>query len=469
MNSEEAFKVIDELVFVKAGRHLDQAEKIIIEAAWLDKDYKEVAEKSPYTVDRLQRDVGRKLWILLTGILGNGEKVTKKRLRAILERRTPTPNDDSLSDVSKSNTSPHIVGGQPPEISSFYGRTAELTTLKKIIVKQRCVALIGVAGIGKSALAAKLIKDISAEPESRFDCVIWKSVAYAPLVEDLVTELIKLIISGETESGLPEYTQAKISVLVEHLRSHRCLVVLDAVEAIERGNNFNLSSKQRAEYEVFFRRLVEEQHQSCLFLTSQMPLDELAFLESAKRPVQSIKIEGLKLNDARQLLHSKGLTDPDSCQKLIQTYRGNPSELESVAQRIHHFFGGSSKKFVERQTTFVSPNLKAMLNRVFENSKLLSELQRQILIYLAESISQNSAPVSFTELLENLRIHKEVSVSTSEMIAALEGLEAQSLIESSGNSVAKEIGFSLRPAVKKYILTDPLGLVRKNSTTIKSA
>jgi hypothetical protein len=51
-------------------------------------------------------------------------------------------------------------------------------------------------------------------------------------------------------------------------------------------------------------------------------------------------------------------------------------------------------------------------------------------------------------------------VSTLELIKALENLEKQSLIESNKNPVTKEISFTLQPVIKKYILTDPQGLVR---------
>ena len=223
------------------------------------------------------------------------------------------------------------------------------------------------------------------------------------------------------------------------------------------------------EYEIFFRRLTEEQHQSCLLLTSQVQPEELTLLESAKRPIQFIKLVGLELEDAMQLLQSKGLTDIDKCEKLIQTYRGNPSELEAVAKRIQHFFGGNAQKFVERQTTFVSPQLQTLLNQLFEHSKLLSKLQRQVMIYLAQSNSEKGNFVSFTQLIEDLSLQQKTPVSTSELMAALESLEARSLIETAETPDTKEISFSLQPTVKKYISTDPLGLVQKSNTAVKPA
>ena len=118
----------------------------------------------------------------------------------------------------------------------------------------------------------------------------------------------------------------------------------------------------------------------------------------------------------------------------------------------------------------MSPHSQAMLNQLFGQAGLLSELQRQIMIYLAEEISKSIATVGFTKLVSDLsnNDHKG-SLSTSELIEALEELEERSLIERGENSVNKEASFTLRPVVKKYIMTDPLGLVRKSANTIKSA
>ena len=59
----------------------------------------------------------------------------------------------------------------------------------------------------------ELIDKISADPQSGFDCFVWKSVHYAPPLENLVTDLIGLLAAPlKPESDLPAYTQAKVSV-----------------------------------------------------------------------------------------------------------------------------------------------------------------------------------------------------------------------------------------------------------------
>jgi hypothetical protein len=463
----EAIALIDKLVLTKQGRHLQPPEIVVLEAAWDDKDYKQMALNSGYSNSILQYQTAPKLWTLLTGILGEGEKVTKKRLRSILERRK-LPSDGL--EVAASNTSPPILQGQPPQVTNFSGRHAELDALKEQIVKQRCVVVIGGAGIGKTALVAKLIQELSAAPQWGFECLIWQSISYSPLLPDLVDELNQMFgisLEDRSRSG-----RDGVAVLIEQLRNRRSLVVLDGGEAIlqgEKNNDFNPYGERYAEYRVFLRRLVEEQHQSCLILTTREPFEDLNLLELAKRPVSSLKVEGLDVKAARQFLSFHRLTNQEGCDRLIQTYRGNPSELEAVASRINYFFGGSLEKFFESKSTFLSHHSQAMLSQQFSRVGLLSDLQRQILIYLAEQLAKNPTPISFAQLDSYFRSYQNASASMSKLIEALEKLDRRSLIESSQNATTKEVSFTLSPVVKKYVLTDPLGLLRNSRTTVKSA
>jgi hypothetical protein len=171
-----------------------------------------------------------------------------------------------------------------------------------------------------------------------------------------------------------------------------------------------------------------------------------------------------------QFLSALGLCNEEKrCSQLIQTYRGNPLELKAVSNRIHHFFASSTEKFFQDPTTLVSSRFQEMLNKVFGQG--LSKIQRQIMIYLADKIVLNFQYISFSKLLMELNQTHKISISTSELITALEGLEKNSLIESSKDPTTKEISFTIQPVIKKYITTDPLGLVHTSdaSTTLAIA
>lgn len=479
VNFEEALRVVDELVFAKAGRHLDDAEKTVVEAAWEDKDYKEIAEKSPYTAERLQRDVGRKLWILLTGILGNGQKVTKKRLRGILEQRMSTPGSsfpygsegiskggDDISDMSqlsRSNTLSHVIGGQPPDVSRFYGRSTELATLKKAIVENCCVAIIGVAGIGKSTLAAKLIEVVHAEPRFGFDCFIWKSISHAPPLSELVSSLLKLLVEPP-ELNLLENTEGQVSSLIEVLQTRRCLLVLDAAEAVlqgDRNTSLNPYGEQYADYGAFIRRVVEEKHQSCLVLTSQEPFNDINKLYRSRRAsCCSLKVEGLDLEAAMKILQAEGLTDEPKWEKLLESYLGNPAAIEQAASKIKSFFNGEVANFLNYKTTLAYEIFREALAQQFCSPGRLTYLEKQIMLYLAERIAEfPSRSILFSKLIYELNLLPKKTVSLPGLIEALTALNERSLIELAKDKETGELFISLKSIVRRYVLQDSEELV----------
>ncbi len=81
--------------------------------------------------------------------------------------------------------------GEAFDVSVFYGRTEELDTLEQWIVRDRCrlVALLGMGGIGKTSLSIKLAQKIQAQ----FDYVIWRSLTNAPLLKDILADMIKFL------------------------------------------------------------------------------------------------------------------------------------------------------------------------------------------------------------------------------------------------------------------------------------
>ena len=98
---KQARQTVESLVWQQTQKHLSDIEIVILQGAWEQKTYEEIAEDQGYTSSYLSKDVGNKLWNNLS--LALKEKVSKKNFKAALERkwRSQTPSLDP-GDLSRS-------------------------------------------------------------------------------------------------------------------------------------------------------------------------------------------------------------------------------------------------------------------------------------------------------------------------------------------------------------------------------
>ena len=333
--------------------------------------------------------------------------------------------------------------GEAPEAGVFYGRTEELATLRQWIVTDKCrlVTLQGMGGIGKTALAVKLVESI----QDQFQYVIWRSLRSAPPLEDLLPELSRFL-SNQQQPELPSGVSARLSQLIECLRKQRCLLVLDNFEAIlHNGESLNETIPHRTGaylggYEAYgelLKRLGESQHQSAMAVISREKPREIASIEGKSLPVRSFPLNGLQEVEAREILRSKGLSGEEKWGDLIKLYRGHPLGLNIISNVIQDLFNGDVSGYL-KQKTLVITEISDILDQQF---KRLSRLEKEILYWLAIY----RKPV----LLSQLRADILPSVNNSQLIEVLQSLGGKSLIEKS--TEPSEVLFTLQPVVMKYV------------------
>ncbi len=83
MNVERAITFVDTIVFANTGKHLSTLQTSIFRGSWSGRKYEEMAREYHCCEQHVKR-VGASLWELLSQSLA--EKVTKKTMRAIIER-----------------------------------------------------------------------------------------------------------------------------------------------------------------------------------------------------------------------------------------------------------------------------------------------------------------------------------------------------------------------------------------------
>ncbi|MEH2369175.1 NB-ARC domain-containing protein [Nostoc sp.] len=344
------------------------------------------------------------------------------------------------SDYSSSNT--RLDWGEAIFNSAFYGRVEELITLEQWILNEHCqlVALLGIGGIGKTALSVKFAQKI----QDNFEYVIWRSLREAPPVKIILGNLIQFLSDEqETESNLPESFSDRVSRLLYYLQNYRCLVILDNAESILRsGSRAGLYPEGYEEYGELLRRVGEATHQSCLVLTSREKPREIAFLEGQALPVRSLPLSGLKVTEGQEILKLKGLlAAEDEWKVMIERYAGNPLALKIVATTIQDVFDGNVTGFLQ-QDTAVFGDIRDILEQQFER---LSDLEKEIMYWLAI----NRESIALSELRDDI-----ISpVPQAKLLEALESLGRRSLIEKATSTLIEKTGsfFTLQPVVMEYV------------------
>lgn len=449
MKIEEALAVVDKCL----QRRLNHVQELVLSASWQGYSYQECAKAHGYTPEYI-KTVGYKLWQLLSSTFK--EPVNKNNLKSVLRRHSLVQKtlflDSESQNTNNSETSINQSTiatekaqrvrqnwGETVDVSVFYGRTEELMTLEQWIVEEHCrlIGIFGMAGIGKTALSCKLIQQIQDE----FDCIFWRSLSHQPSFTDFITELILFLSNQQqTEVDLPHSLEAKISLLINYLRSAKCLIVLDNIEEVLCSKIHAGSYRQGYEgYGELFRRIGEVQHQSTIVLTSQEKPKEVELLEGERLAVRSLRLSGLNQVEAQAIFEDKGYFFSSQKERsiVVEYYAGNPLFLKIVASSIQDLFDSNFSEFIKflQEHKLIIDDVHQVLDRQFER---LSKLEESVMYWLAI----NRQPVSLQELRDHLQSPRE----KQKLPEAIRSLERRSLIE---KNLTK---FTQEPVIMQYVV-----------------
>jgi NB-ARC domain len=467
MDVQEVLKLADDLVFINTGKHLDNLQEVILRGTLQGQKYSKIADESHCSEGHI-KDIASALWKLLSEVLG--EEVNKANFRVRLEQvklsnlwnfnnkdcvhignvnvcennsQSPTvPNSPTDEEpLNKGNIEPKVRQflAEMPKSGIFYDRTSSLTTLKQWILHEntRLLAIHGIVGIGKTALAAQLVEQIKHE----FDFLIWRSLATSPPLPILQKNIIQCFCRGGAPVPAPSpevgATTGRLPLL-EYLQKYRCLLILDDVQMV-------MSSGQLAgnyqpgyeDYGTLLRQVAELSHNSCLVLLSWEQPREIAALEGKNQPVRSLQLNGLDA-EAGEILKEKCLAEDEKWSRLIGQYSGNPLWLKIMATMIQDLFNGSLSEFLSDDPLFLG-DLESLLHQPFNR---LSESEKQVMSWLASE----TAPVSISKQPENMQL------SRSQFLKVMQSLGRRSLVEKIQEG--DRTFFTLGPVLKEYVKTN---------------
>src|SRR5579885_3638991 len=344
---------------------------------------------------------------------------------------------ESLQPTGPSQPSSHEAGWtdfmEVPRADRFYGRAGEMTRLQQWIMGDRCrvIAVVGIGGIGKTTLIAK----VSEQLKGGFEYFLWRSLQNAPPLESVLKNWVQSL-SGQKRIDLPEGVDNQIALLVAYLREHRCLLLLDNLESIL------LSGHRAGEYREGYEgygRLIElvgkTHHQSCLVLTSREKPKEIAHLEGTASLVRSLQLLGLQRAEGQEILKDEGLFGSEAMEEMLITlYSGNPLALKLVSEPIRELFGGNIAGFLEEEEAVVG-DIQQLLDQQFNR---LSDREQEIMYWLAIEREAISLDDLWGEIMH--------PGSKAVLLEDLKSLRRRSMVEVTG--VAH---FTMQPVIMEYV------------------
>jgi hypothetical protein len=220
----------------------------------------------------------------------------------------------------------------PPVRPGFVGRTGEIEQIKELLgvtpagavvstgtsPPTRAVAIVGLGGIGKTALARAVCHDD--EVIDKFDDgIVWMSLGSEA---DLLNAAVAVLSAfGEEVSGIMHIDEAERRIAA-HLSSKRCLVIVDAV------------------FDVAHLRLISSIGPQARAIVTTRTLDIATAADATP-----LALAPLSTADARSLIGRHGLS-PEVATELSQKLDNQPLALELAEQTLRR--GVRARDLIER-------------------------------------------------------------------------------------------------------------------------
>lgn len=324
--------------------------------------------------------------------------------------------------------------GEAPRVTSFYGREEELLYLEQSMLTEGCrvLAILGIGGVGKTTLAAKVAREL----QGKFEYVFWRSLQHTPTLASVLERCI-LLFSDQRVVTMPSDENEQLLLLVEYLRRKRCLLVLDNMEAVLQGGmNTGTYLSGYEGYGRLLNVLGEAEHQSCLLITSRERPREISHVEGQSAPVRSVRLSGLKESYGQEILKKEGLYGSDDAwSRLVKVYSGNPLALKLVSEPIRELFAGSIEAFLEEEEMLVG-DVYFLLEQQFNR---LSLQEQEIMYWLAIERETTSLEMLIQDILH--------PVTKSSLLEVLNSLRRRFMIE-----MLEPLQFTVQPAIMEYVI-----------------
>ncbi|MBU7046763.1 MAG: tetratricopeptide repeat protein, partial [Theionarchaea archaeon] len=266
--------------------------------------------------------------------------------------------------------------------SQFVGRRKEIWTLKKALNSdKRIVVVEGFAGIGKSVLVSKIIKDVHYDFKGVFAVRCTEGYSL-----DLFFAKLNQFFMNNGEYGLNVNmpSEEKIPLLIHVLQS-KYLIVLDNFEVL-------LENGVKKDFEILLESLLIHSHRSKILITTRKSFNLLRKRLSGN--VEHILLGGLPVIHSVWLMNRLGISaSVDDKVRIYEKTGGHPYAIEFIGELLRE---ESLDKILELPVS--REDILDLMKEVFEKLEI-EELS------VLEQISVLRRP-EYIEALEFLASHE---------------------------------------------------------------
>ena len=250
-----------------------------------------------------------------------------------------------------------------PALPVVYVEREQTMRLRDQLKRERCVAVSGWAGVGKTTLVAAVAQSMSAVQP-----IFWLSMAGEATPVDLIIRQLAiflatlgdehvLILTEKTpdgEASLP--FERQVMILRAALQRHAALLCFDNVHTVQNDQHIRHALEQFAQHTMVAIVLISREH---LTMHGYSPFS----------------VAGFNHADGQRLLEQLAIQlEPDHAVRLIDHTSGNPTLIRLAAGQLHEQFDSQLLDELAHEPHVAAYLVDQTLNHLSSDAQKLAEL-----------------------------------------------------------------------------------------------